>query len=133
MKLKHYVLTGLVALSFTGLSGVTDANAKTTYQSVPHAIRGYYISESGNLGLMITAHRIVEAIPAADAETTTITHVNKSGHKYAIHGYSYMGKKYYNTVRLSHFKKNKLYGSYVHATFTKTNKYNYYDFLNPFG
>ena len=43
MNLKHYVLAGLVAMSFTGMSGAVNATA-ATYKTVPQSIRGYYVS-----------------------------------------------------------------------------------------
>lgn len=127
-----------ITLSTTALgigiaTGSTTANAYSQTSYIPKAIRGYYISPEGNLGLMITAHRIVQAIPASDASRTIVTHVNRSGHKYAIHGYENMGRRYYGTTKLSHYKKNRLYGTYTHSVFAKVSETSYYDFLNPFG
>lgn len=110
MKLSKYVLLGVTALSLGAdlAATQTTASAYTTYKSVPRAMRGYYISQTGNTALTITQHQVVEAIPQADWYTYHVTSVSYSNHYYHIHAYMDMGKRYHFNLKLHHYAKNKL-------------------------
>lgn len=107
MKPMKNIILGVAALSLGLAAQQTTANAYTTYKLVPRAMRGYYISRTGNSAYTITQHKIVAAIPQADWYDFHVTSVSYSNHYYHIHTYSDMGKRYYTTFKLHHYAKNK--------------------------
>lgn len=127
MKFKHYMLAGVTALSLGMFVNASPASAKT-YKSVPHAVRGYYISKSGKEALAISGKHVVEAYPRADAYSWKVTKVKYSNHKYHIRAYLNMGGKVYTTYKLKHYAHNRLSaGGY---SFQKVSKHTYSKFLN---
>lgn len=127
MKFKHYIVAGLTALSFGMIVDTSPASAKT-YRSVPHAIKGYYISKSAHEALAISKKHVIEAYPWADAYSYRVTRVKRSGHKYHIRGYMRMGGKYYATFKIKKHAHHRITaGRY---SFKKVSKHSYYKFLN---
>lgn len=109
MKLNKCVLLGITTLSFgTGLAVTqTNAEAYTSYKSIPHAIRGYYISRPGNQALILTRHHVRNSIPQSDSYVSNVTSVNYSNHNYHIHSYENLGKIYRGTDKLHFYAKGK--------------------------
>lgn len=132
MKLKDYVSLGVTVLSLiAGLAATqTNAEAYTKYNSIPRALRGYYISYPANDSLKITQHAVVGGSPLADSYFYHVTKVNYNRHIYHIHTYMEMGGRSYFTLKLNHYAKTKIKssGAYYH----KVSKAKYYHFLNNF-
>lgn len=110
MKVRTLITTALATTVLgVGVAGLaTTAEAYSTTSYVPRAIRGYYISRTGNTALTITRHKIVEAIPQADWYNYHVASVSYSNHYYHIHTYMDMGKRYHFNLKLRHYAKNKL-------------------------
>lgn len=132
MKLKNIVIASVATLSFGAALTMTSksVSAYSSYKSIPTAIRGYYISKPGNDSLKITKHAIVSGSPLADSYFYRVTKVNRSGHKYHVHAHITLGNTTYFTMKLSHYKKNKIYSAGY--TYTKTSKAKYHYFSNHF-
>ncbi|MCH5463230.1 hypothetical protein HC026_12070 [Lactobacillus sp. LC28-10] len=132
MNAKQCVLTGLIGLSFgVGFAATqTKAEAYSTYKSIPHALRGYYISYRDNDSLKISQHMVVGGSPLADSYSYHVTKVNYSHHIYHIHSYMELGSRSYYTLKLNHYAKAKIKSGNAH--YQKVSKARYYYFLNHF-
>lgn len=132
MNTKKCVLLGIAALSFsTGLIvNQTNAEAYTKYKSIPHALRGYYISYRANDSLRISQHMVVGGSPLADSYSYHVTKVNYSHHIYHIHSYMELGSRSYYTLKLNHYSKNKI--RMGNGYYKKVSKAKYHYFLNHF-
>ncbi|EHO51641.1 hypothetical protein [Lentilactobacillus kisonensis] len=108
MKIKGSLILGIATLSFgeAMVSGIINAQAYSTYRTIPTSIRGYYISH-GHIA-MLTGHRIVYGLPQADAYRYTVTSVSRQGHYYRIHTYIKMPNRINITYKIKHISHYKI-------------------------
>lgn len=130
MKTKQYIMMSLTIPSLgAGLAiSQSKAEAYATYHSVPHAIRGYYISEAANDAMKISQHSVTDGSPLTDSYHYHVTRVTYSHHVYHLHSYIDLGGRSYFTLKLNHYAKTKIKSGsgYYH----KVSKARYHYFLN---
>lgn len=132
LKINRFAMMGLsiVSLGASLATSQLKAEAYTTYHSVPHALRGYYISESANDSMKITQHMVVDGSPLADSYHYHVRKVNYSNHIYHLHSYIDLGGRTYFTLKINHYARTKIKSG--SAYYHRVSKAKYYHFLNHF-